>query len=114
MNGSQSSLWWVRPDGSWPERLDKSDGHEDPCGQDCVTRVQLENPSRNLAFSVHVPVLRAAGKPNESEIVPVLWEDNCLALLPYEKREISATYGSSGCAQPVVAIHSWNVKAKQF
>jgi exo-1,4-beta-D-glucosaminidase len=83
-------------------------------GQDCVARVQLENPSRNVAFSVHLRVLRAAGKPNESEILPVLWEDNYFPLLPDEKRDVSATYRGSACAQPAVAIDGWNVKAKRF
>ena len=58
-------------------------------GQDCVTHVQLENPSRSVALSVHLRVLRVAGKPNESEILPVLWEDNYFPLLPDEKRDVS-------------------------
>jgi len=92
----------------------KATASTEQVGQDCVARVQLENPSRNVAFSVHLRVLRAAGKLNESEILPVLWEDNYFPLLPDERRDVSATYRGSGCAQPAVAIDGWNVKAKRF
>jgi exo-1,4-beta-D-glucosaminidase len=46
------------------------------------------------------------------EILPVLWEDNYISLLPGEKLEVSATYraGELGAAKPVVEVSGWNVQ----
>src|SRR5947209_3010054 len=72
-----------------------------------VTHVTLENPSKSLAFFVRLKV-NSAGK----EILPVVWEDNYITLLPGEKREISATYRASelGAARPVGEVSGWNVE----
>ena len=71
-------------------------------------RVQLENPSQKLAFFVHLAVRKgAAGE----EVLPVLWDDNYVTLLPGEKREIAARYAPKdlGGARPVVTLDGWNV-----
>ena len=46
------------------------------------------------------------------EILPVVWEDNYISLLPGEKREVTATYRVSelGAAKPSVEISGWNVE----
>jgi exo-1,4-beta-D-glucosaminidase len=46
------------------------------------------------------------------EILPVLWEDNYISLMPAEKREITATYRASdlGTAKPGVEVSGWNVE----
>ncbi len=77
-------------------------------GNDSVTHVTLENPSKSLAFFVHVKVSK--GKGGE-EIVPVIWEDNYISLLPGEKRDLTATYRTRalGTAKPVVEVSGWNV-----
>jgi len=77
-------------------------------GDESVTRVTLENPSKSLAFFVHVKVSK--GKGGE-EIVPVIWEDNYVSLMPGEKRELMATYRTAtlGTAKPVVEVSGWNV-----
>jgi exo-1,4-beta-D-glucosaminidase len=51
------------------------------------------------------------GKGGE-EILPVLWEQNYISLLPGEKREITATYRASelGAAKPYVEVKGWNVE----
>jgi len=45
------------------------------------------------------------------EIVPVIWEDNYISLMPGEKRELTASYRTSelGNAKPVVEVNGWNV-----
>jgi exo-1,4-beta-D-glucosaminidase len=50
------------------------------------------------------------GKGGE-EILPVVWEDNYVSLLPGEKRELTASYRTSalGTAKPVVEVSGWNV-----
>jgi exo-1,4-beta-D-glucosaminidase len=78
-------------------------------GADEVTRVSLENPSKSLAFFIRLKVERGPGGP---EILPVLWQDNYLSLLPGERREVSASYAARLLrgAQPTVEIEGWNVR----
>jgi exo-1,4-beta-D-glucosaminidase len=76
-------------------------------GMDRVTTVSIENPSRGLAFGVRLKLNKGA---DGDEVLPVLWEDNYFALLPGEKREVTATYRSKdiGRAEPVVQAEAWN------
>jgi len=78
-------------------------------GEDAVTRVTVENPSKTLAFFVRLKLDK--GKGGE-EILPVVWQDNYISLLPGEKREITATYHTSalGTAKPEIEISGWNVE----
>ena len=77
--------------------------------EDAVTRVTVENPSKTVAFFVRLKLDK--GKGGE-EILPVVWQDNYISLLPGEKREISATYraGSMGTAKPEIEVSGWNVE----
>ena len=70
--------------------------------------VSLENPSKALAFLVHLAVRKG---PGGEEVLPVLWEDNYVTLLPGEKRELTATYAPKdlGAATPVVTVDGWNI-----
>jgi exo-1,4-beta-D-glucosaminidase len=70
--------------------------------------VVVENTSRALAFFVHLTVRKG---PGGDEVLPVLWEDNDLTLLPGEKRELAVRYSPEelGGASPVVAVDGWNV-----
>jgi len=83
--------------------------HTEHTGQDAVTHVTIENPSKSLAFFVRLKVDKG---PRGEEILPVVWEDNYVSLLPGEKREISATYRASelGAAKPSVEVSGWNVE----
>jgi exo-1,4-beta-D-glucosaminidase len=78
-------------------------------GDDSVTHVVLENPSKSLAFFVRLKVNKGA---KGEEILPVVWEDNYVSLLPGEKREVTATYRTSdlGTAKPTVEVSGWNVE----
>ena len=71
-------------------------------------RVTLQNPSNALAFFVHLAVRKG---PGGEEVLPILWEDNYVTLLPGETRELTATYAAKdlGKAAPVVTIDGWNV-----
>jgi exo-1,4-beta-D-glucosaminidase len=44
------------------------------------------------------------------EILPVLWQDNYISLLPGERREVTAEYRASELesANPVVDVKGWN------
>jgi exo-1,4-beta-D-glucosaminidase len=78
-------------------------------GNQSVTRVTLENPSKSVAFFVRLKVNK--GKGGE-EILPAVWQDNYISLLPGEKREIIATYriADLGGAKPDVEVNGWNVE----
>jgi exo-1,4-beta-D-glucosaminidase len=82
-----------------------------PKGADEITRVTVENTGQSLAFSVRLKVNQGA---EGEEILPVLWEDNYVALLPGEKREITATYAASSLqsAEPSVEVQGWNVASQ--
>jgi exo-1,4-beta-D-glucosaminidase len=86
----------------------KVTSHTERKGEDAVTRVVIENSSKNLAFFVRLKVNKGF---HGEEILPVLWDDNYISLLPGEKREISATYRTSelATAQPSVEVSGWNV-----
>ena len=78
-------------------------------GEEAITHVTLENPSKNLAFFVRLKVAKGA---RGEEILPVVWEDNYISLLPGEKREVTATYRARelGAARPTVEVSGWNVE----
>ena len=78
-------------------------------GEDAITHVTLENPSKNLAFFVRLKVDKGA---RGEEILPVVWQDNYVSLLPGEKREITAIYraGELGATKPSVEVKGWNVE----
>jgi exo-1,4-beta-D-glucosaminidase len=54
-------------------------------------------------------VTSGAGGP---EMLPVIWQDNCISLLPGERRAIAASYRTSalGTAKPPVEISGWNLQ----
>jgi exo-1,4-beta-D-glucosaminidase len=112
------STWWMTPTDSYADftalsqlpklKLKVTDRTEHK-GEESITHVTLENPSKSLAFFVKLKVQK--GTKGE-EILPVVWEDNYISLLPGEKREVAATYRTSdlGTAKPVVEVSGWNVE----
>ena len=80
-----------------------------PAGQ--RVSVSVTNPGRSLAFAVRLRVSREEGG---EEILPVIWEDNYISLMPGEKRELTASYGSRlpGNVAPVVSIDGLNIEPK--
>ena len=77
---------------------------------DTLTHVTIENPSKSLAFFVR---LKLSKGDSGEEVLPVLWQDNYVSLLPGEKRELTATYrtASLGAAKPVVEVSGWNTQS---
>jgi len=78
-------------------------------GDESLTHVTLENPSKSVAFFVRLKVTKGAGG---EEILPVIWQDNYVSLLPGEKRDITAIYRSAelGTATAAVEVSGWNVQ----
>ena len=71
-----------------------------------VTRVRLQNKSANLAFFLK---LNLAGCGDGKDIVPVLWNDNYISLLPGETRELTASFQALQPAPIRIDIAGWNV-----
>jgi len=71
----------------------------------------VENPSKSVAFFVRLKVTKGKGG---GEILPVVWQDNYISLLPGEKREISASYRTADLAgaAPQVEVQGWNVETE--
>ncbi|MBV9927277.1 MAG: glycosyl hydrolase family 2 [Acidobacteria bacterium] len=80
-------------------------------GEDEVAHVTLENTGRGLAFFVRLQVQRG---PGGEEVLPVLWQDNYVSLLPGERREVTARYRARDLqgARPSLAVGGWNVPLK--
>jgi exo-1,4-beta-D-glucosaminidase len=110
--------WWMTPTATYADftaisqlpkvKLRVTD-HTERKGDESVTHVTIENPSKSLAFFIRLKVDKGV---KGDEILPVLWEDNYISLLPGEKREVTATYraAESGTAKPTVEISGWNIE----
>ena len=77
-------------------------------GPEDVEHVTVENPTSQLAFSVHLTILK--GKDG-ADVEPVLWEDNYFELMPHEKREIAASFHRKllGGAKPYIKVVTWGM-----
>lgn len=73
--------------------------------------VTVTNPSQSVAFFIRLKVTRGKGG---DEILPVVWQDNYISLLPGEERDISATYRTAdqGTSAAQVAVQGWNVETE--
>jgi exo-1,4-beta-D-glucosaminidase len=110
--------WWMTPTESYADYTALSQlpgvklratSRTERRGEESITHVTLENPSKSLAFFVRLKLDKGA---KGEEILPVVWEDNYISLLPGEKREVTATYRSSelGVAKSVIEVSGWNVE----
>ncbi len=70
-----------------------------------VLHLHLENPSHTLAFQVQVRGFATDGKP----ILPLLWSDDFIELMPGEHRDITADLPEHTAAQQTtVLVSGWN------
>ncbi len=114
----EKSNWYTTPTSSYADytalsqlpkvKLNVAE-HTERKGEEAITRVTLENPSKSLAFFVRLKVNKGKGG---DEILPVIWQDNYISLLPGEKREVTASYRAQelGAAQPAVEVSGWNLE----
>jgi exo-1,4-beta-D-glucosaminidase len=77
-------------------------------GPEATATVTLKNSTKAIAFFVHLSVQK--GRDGE-EILPILWEDNYVTLLPGERHELTARFATDllGGARPALAVEGWNV-----
>ena len=100
----------------------KATATSEDSGDDKVTHITVENPSKSLAFFVHFKVTAKGGRfygeergsQGDDEILPVVWSDNYISLLPGEKREITATYAKRNLrgGTPTAEVDGWNIVPK--
>jgi exo-1,4-beta-D-glucosaminidase len=71
-------------------------------------KVDIENTSNSLAFSVNPKILKAGSK---ELVLPVFWDDNYFSMLPAEKRQVTVQFSEEdlGGEAPVLAIDGWNI-----
>jgi exo-1,4-beta-D-glucosaminidase len=114
------SNWWMTPTDSFADytalsqlqkvklKVTSRTESKNKAGES-VTHVTLENPSKSLAFFVRLKINKGA---RGEEILPVVWQDNYVSLLPGEKREVTATYRTSelGASKPSVEATGWNTQ----
>ncbi len=78
-----------------------------------LVRVQIQNPGDHLAFQIQLGI---RGKNQDEEILPVLWDDNYIELMPGESREITAQFlepdAFRGGAR--LTITGWNISAAEL
>jgi exo-1,4-beta-D-glucosaminidase len=114
----QKSNWYTTPTASFADytalsQLPKVNlrvtSRTERKADDAVTHVTIENPSKSLAFFVRLKLSKGTGG---EEVLPVVWQDNYVSLLPGERRELTATYrtASLGATKPVVEVSGWNVQ----
>ncbi len=72
-----------------------------------TVRVVLKNPSKDLAFQIRLAVNSAA---DNSEVLPVLWEDNYISLMPGEERTVIARFpGRRLALNSRLLVTGWNI-----
>jgi exo-1,4-beta-D-glucosaminidase len=76
-------------------------------GSEEMAHVSISNPSRNLAFFVHLRIKQGS---SERDVLPVVWQDNYVSLLPGEFRKIRATYKVKDLANATafLKVEAWN------
>jgi exo-1,4-beta-D-glucosaminidase len=80
---------------------------------DAAFHVVLENTGKSVAFLTRLRLVK--GKEH-TEILPIFWDDNYLALLPGEKREVSVHVRKSDLsgAQPDLRVDGWNLEQMTY
>jgi exo-1,4-beta-D-glucosaminidase len=75
-----------------------------------TVRVTLHNPSAHLAFQVRLGIEHEG---EEAEILPVLWDDNYIELMPGESREVKAQFLSPESLQgnTQLTVTGWNIES---
>ena len=76
-----------------------------------MARVRISNPGNQIAFFIQAALTQGNGG---AEILPVLWSDNYLSLLPGETRELRARFSleNAGGKQPALEVGGWNIECK--
>ncbi len=78
-----------------------------------VVRVKLQNTSDRLAFQMRLGINHEGpNKDDGAELLPVVWDDNYISLLPGESREVTAQFFSYDALYGDfnVRVTGWNIE----
>ena len=94
---------------SMPDANPIMNHHFEKSGNRQTVTVTLENSGNNIAFFLDLNIY---GENSANTILPVLWEDNYISLLPGETRKIKASFALKdiGNDTPLLKINGWNLK----
>ena len=113
----QKSTWYYTPTSSYADmtqlqklqpvklalssRAARKDGDE-------VARVRVSNPTRNIAFFIHLQIKHGG---TDQPVLPVIWQDNYFSLVPGESREVTGSYRlrDLDLAGASLAVDGWNI-----
>lgn len=100
-----TALQTLPKDGSLEVSANVTEGDEGP-----LVHVRVANPGNALAFQIHLGI---HPKSREMEILPVLWDDNYLELMPGESRDLTARFLSHDALEngAELTVTGWNVEA---
>ncbi len=82
-----------------------AESHLETSADGKTVQIRLHNPSKALAFQVAV----AARDTHGEDIVPAVWSDNYVELMPGESRILTATLPASAADGAVVVVSGWNI-----
>jgi exo-1,4-beta-D-glucosaminidase len=114
-----SNFYWLSSDGD--DKADFTDLSKLPAaninvtasaiqqeGNKCRLTVTIENQGTGLAFAVNPKILKLTSK---EPVLPVLWEDNYISLLPKEKRVLQVEFDLKNLdgEKPLLKVEGWNV-----
>jgi len=109
----ENNLWFVTPTKEFADftALDDLPGVElevSATADGSEVTVQLGNSTDALAFFVELRVVDGDG----NSILPVLWDDNYVSILPGESRELTARFPTvDDVSGATLAVQGWNVAA---
>jgi exo-1,4-beta-D-glucosaminidase len=74
-----------------------------------LVRTMLQNRSDHLALQIHLGIRR---KNEGADILPVLWSDNYISLMPGESREVTAQFLSPDAlsGETELRVSGWNIE----
>jgi exo-1,4-beta-D-glucosaminidase len=107
----ENNLWFVTPTKEFANFTALNDLPEVELevavtGDGSGVSVQLGNSTDALAFFVELRVVDAEG----NSILPVLWDDNYVSILPGESRELTARFpGADDVSGARLMVEGWNV-----
>jgi exo-1,4-beta-D-glucosaminidase len=112
----ENNLWFVTPTKEYADftaldALPEVELEVAATSDGSAATVQLGNSTDALAFFVELRVVDADG----NSILPVLWEDNYVSILPGESRELTARFPAvDDVSGARVVIQGWNVVATEM
>jgi len=79
-------------------------------GDEEIARITISNPDSSLAFFVRLEIKQGS---SDRDVLPVIWKDNYVSLLPGERQSVTATYKirNRGALPASLRVQAWNSPA---